>query len=262
MYTTCAGRSLDRKRISGSLPTEIGLLCSLVHLYAPSVCCGLWYTFAALQLSRHLMLVAAVQSMACGRASRAHAACACRHIPQNSISGSLPTEIGLLSSIETLYRPSLCWELWYTFQALQGCRRLVLEAAMHSTACGPASGAHTACACRKVQQNRISGTLPTEIGLLSSIKTLYGPLLCWELESTFEALQGSMHLVLVADTQTGHGMREGKRARASGAYTTCACRQETRPKPHLRLAANRDWQAKQACVSVRSLGLLWALVHF
>ena len=47
-----------------------------------------------------------------------HTACAGRDIDQNSISGSLPTEIGLLSRLSTLYGPSLCWGLWYTFETL------------------------------------------------------------------------------------------------------------------------------------------------
>ena len=51
------------------------------------------------------MLVAAVQSMTCERARGAHAACAGRYAYQNSISGSLPTEIGQLSSLEQLYGP-------------------------------------------------------------------------------------------------------------------------------------------------------------
>ena len=53
------------------------------------------------------MLVAAMQSMAQGRARGAHAACAGRNVKQNSISGSLPTEIGQLSSLGYLYSPSL-----------------------------------------------------------------------------------------------------------------------------------------------------------
>ena len=46
-----------------------------------------------------------MQSMACKRASGVHAACAARDLEQNSISGSLPTEIGKLSSLENLYGP-------------------------------------------------------------------------------------------------------------------------------------------------------------
>ena len=61
------------------------------------------------------MLVAAVQSMAWGRARGAHAACTGRSIEQNSISGSLPTEIGKLSRLATLYGffslPGL-WRIW------------------------------------------------------------------------------------------------------------------------------------------------------
>ena len=51
------------------------------------------------------MLVAATQSMAQGRARGAHTACAGRYVYQNSISGSLPTEIGQLSSLVRLYGP-------------------------------------------------------------------------------------------------------------------------------------------------------------
>ena len=54
------------------------------------------------------MLVAAMQSMAWGRASGAHTACTGRNGDQNRISGSLPTEIGLLRSLLCLYDPSLC----------------------------------------------------------------------------------------------------------------------------------------------------------
>ena len=66
------------------------------------------------------MLVAAIQSMAWGRASGAHTAYTGRYVTQNSISGSLPTEIGMLSSLVILYGPLLCWGLWYTFVALVG----------------------------------------------------------------------------------------------------------------------------------------------
>ena len=48
------------------------------------------------------MLVSAVQSMARRKARGAHTACAGRYVYQNSISGSLPTEIGQLSSLEQL----------------------------------------------------------------------------------------------------------------------------------------------------------------
>ena len=54
------------------------------------------------------MLVAAIQSMAWGMAGRAHTACTGRSISENSISGSLPTEIRLLSRLQKLYSPSLC----------------------------------------------------------------------------------------------------------------------------------------------------------
>ena len=51
------------------------------------------------------MPVAAMQSMAQGRATKAHAAYAGRDVNRNSISGSLPTEIGQLSSLVYLYGP-------------------------------------------------------------------------------------------------------------------------------------------------------------
>ena len=69
---------------------------------------GLWRIVEALQGSKHLVVVAAMQSMAMGEGSGAHSACAGRLVFQNSISGSLPTEIGLLSRLVGLYDPSLC----------------------------------------------------------------------------------------------------------------------------------------------------------
>ena len=44
----------------------------------------------------------------------------------NSISGSLPTEIGKLSNLVKLCGPSLLVGLCHTFEALQGGRHLVL----------------------------------------------------------------------------------------------------------------------------------------
>ena len=55
-----------------------------------------------------------------------------RHVHHNSISGSLPTEIGKLNSILHLYDSlSLQW-LWHTLEALQGSMHLGLVAAMQS----------------------------------------------------------------------------------------------------------------------------------
>ena len=46
---------------------------------------------------------------------------------------------------------------------------------MHIMAIGTGSGAHSACTGREGRQNRISGSLPAEIGKLSSLVDLYGP---------------------------------------------------------------------------------------
>ena len=53
-----------------------------------------------------------------------------------------------------------------------------------------------------------------------------------------------------------HGMREGEWS------ARCMCRQGPRAEQHLRLAANQDRPAQQACDSVLPLNLLGALVNF
>ena len=162
------------------------------------------------------MLVAAMQSMACGRAHRVHTACAGRNVYQNSISGSLPTEIGKLGRLTSLYCPSFCLGPWGTLRLCEGAGTScwwLLYRAWHA-----ASAVHAACAGRSVYQNSISGSLPTEIGLLSRLMSLYGPSLCWGLCFTFKPLRGSRHLVLVA------AMQNMACKRASIAHTACAGR--------------------------------------
>ena len=77
-------------------------------------------------------------------------------------------------------------------------------------------------------QNSISGSLPTEIGKLSSLVHLYRPSL--SALAPVKALQGSKHLVVVAAMQS-MAMGEGKRS------TLCLCWQVCHAEQHLRLAA-------------------------
>ena len=108
------------KRIASRARCQRRLACSAAFGVCTFPCSAgsFLYTSEALQESRHFVLVAAMHNMACGRASRAHTACACRAVQENSISGSLPTEIGPLSSLVYLYALSLSLGLWSTFQAL------------------------------------------------------------------------------------------------------------------------------------------------
>ena len=83
------------------------------------------------------------------------------------------------------------------------------------------------CVGSKVGDNNISGALPKEIGLLSSLMVLYDPSLCFFWEETSQLKQAP--LVVAAMKELGRGA--GERS------TLCMCWQGLPPEQHLRLAA-------------------------
>ena len=103
----------DSNPITGSLPTEIGNLGSLGFLYSPSCC-----PFSAFVHCWILSLIWGWEQAACKDAAMQSMSevgdwislppFAGRLVAGNQITGSLPTEIGNLSSIEMLYSPSCC----------------------------------------------------------------------------------------------------------------------------------------------------------
>ena len=89
----------------------------------------------------------------------------------------------------------------HTFEALRWRDCRFLATAMHSM-----HGENSDGACREVQYNNISGSLPTEIGQLSSLTNLYDPLVSTALLWTLRHCNGEISFCLAAAI---HSMREG-----------------------------------------------------
>ena len=106
-----------------------------------------------------------------------------RIVSRNQITGSLPTEIGNVGSLQALHSPSYCpfsasvsgWILsliWGWEQAAcKGAAMQSIAEAGEQIGLFPFAG-------RIVSRNQITGSLPTEIGNLSSLESLYSPSCC------------------------------------------------------------------------------------
>ena len=135
-------RDLESKQLDGSIPAQISALVKLNFMYAPSG------SVAVMQRSSPFLLSQAYLKVTCN----------CRRLKSRQLSGSIPPQVSILTNLNYMYALS----------ARQ--QTLPLSCCSHASQC---STAQRADACRHLELEQLSGSIPSQISALIKLQLLY-----------------------------------------------------------------------------------------